>query len=141
MMRVIVIGGSGHIGTYLIPMLVERGHEVVNVSRGQRSHYEAHTAWDQVVQVQADRNVEDQDDTFARRILDLKPDVVIDLICFTEDSTRRIVEKLSGHIQHFLHCGTIWVYGHSTIVPASEDQPLYPFGDYGIQKAKIESFL
>jgi nucleoside-diphosphate-sugar epimerase len=140
-MRVIVIGGSGHIGTYLIPMLVEKGHEVVNVSRGQRAPYVDHASWDQVIQVQADRNAEDQDDTFARRILDLKPDIVIDLICFTEDSAQRIVETLRGHIQHFLHCGTIWVYGHSTTVPASEDQPLEPFGEYGIQKAKIEHYL
>ena len=36
-MRVVVIGGSGHIGTYLVPMLVERGHEVINVTRGERA--------------------------------------------------------------------------------------------------------
>ena len=30
-MRVIVIGGSGHIGTYLTPRLVEEGHNVVSV--------------------------------------------------------------------------------------------------------------
>ncbi len=140
-MRVIVIGGSGHIGTYLIPMLVERGHAVVNVSRGQREPYLPHAAWNHVTQVQANRDAEDQDDTFARRVLDLKPDIVIDLISFTEDSTRRLVETLQGQIQHFLHCGTIWVYGHSTSVPATEDQPLYPFGEYGTQKARIERYL
>ena len=30
-MRVVIIGGSGHVGTYLAPRLVEAGHEVVNV--------------------------------------------------------------------------------------------------------------
>jgi uncharacterized protein YbjT (DUF2867 family) len=35
-MRIAVIGGSGHIGTWLTPMLVEAGHEVVVVSRGLR---------------------------------------------------------------------------------------------------------
>ena len=35
-MKIIVIGGTGHIGTYLVPHLVEAGHEVINVSRGQR---------------------------------------------------------------------------------------------------------
>ena len=34
MTRVVVIGGSGHVGTYLVPRLVEAGFEVVNVSRG-----------------------------------------------------------------------------------------------------------
>ncbi|HEX4215236.1 MAG TPA: NAD-dependent epimerase/dehydratase family protein, partial [Candidatus Dormibacteraeota bacterium] len=41
-MRVVVIGGRGHIGTYLVPRLVERGHEVVNVSRGERQPYLPH---------------------------------------------------------------------------------------------------
>ena len=71
----------------------------------------------------------------------LKPDVVIDLICFTEASNRQLVEALRGQVQHFIHCGTIWVYGHSTQVPASEDQPRHPFGEYGIQKAAIEAYL
>lgn len=140
-MRIVVIGGRGHIGTYLIPMLIEKGHEVINVSRGQRAPYLPHAAWNQVKQVEADRDAEDGQKTFAKRILDLKADIVIDMICFTEDSARQLVETLQGHVQHFLHCGTIWVYGHSTTVPATEDQPLYPFGEYGIQKAKIEKYL
>jgi nucleoside-diphosphate-sugar epimerase len=34
MARVVIIGVSGDVGTYFVPALVERGHEVVNVSRG-----------------------------------------------------------------------------------------------------------
>ena len=48
---------------------------------------------------------------------------------------------LRGQVQHFLHCGTIWIYGHSMQVPAREDQPRHPFGSYGIQKAAIEAYL
>jgi uncharacterized protein YbjT (DUF2867 family) len=32
-MRIVIIGGTGHVGTYLVPRLVEAGHEVVCVSR------------------------------------------------------------------------------------------------------------
>jgi nucleoside-diphosphate-sugar epimerase len=39
MSPIVVIGGSGHIGSYLVPTLVERGHEVVNVSRGGLSRW------------------------------------------------------------------------------------------------------
>ena len=35
-MRVVVIGGTGHIGTYLVPRLVESGYEVLSLSRGKR---------------------------------------------------------------------------------------------------------
>jgi nucleoside-diphosphate-sugar epimerase len=141
MMRVVVIGGSGHIGTYLIPMLVEKGHEVINVARGQREPYLPHAAWQSVQQITANRDAEDEAGTFGQRIVALKPDVVIDLICFTEKSARQLVEALRGQVQHFLHCGTIWIYGHSTQVPASEEQPRRPFGEYGIQKAAIEAYL
>lgn len=140
-MRVVIIGGSGHIGTYLVPMLVERGHEVINVTRGKSQPYLPHAAWKSVEQVVLDRETEDKAGMFGERIRATKPDVVIDLICFTEASARHIVEALRGHIQHFLHCGTIWVYGHSTQVPATEDLPCYPFGEYGIQKARIEEYL
>jgi len=33
MSRVVVIGATGHIGTYLVPRLVDGGHEVIAVSR------------------------------------------------------------------------------------------------------------
>ena len=54
-MRVVIIGGSGHIGTYLVPRLVEAGHDVIQVSRGSREPYHAHKAWEQVRKVELDR--------------------------------------------------------------------------------------
>ena len=63
-MRVVVIGGSGHVGTYLVPRLVEAGHEVVSVSRGRREPYQIHPAWRSVEQVSLDREVEEAEGTF-----------------------------------------------------------------------------
>jgi nucleoside-diphosphate-sugar epimerase len=94
-----------------------------------------------VEQVVADREVEEEQGTFGERVLGLQPDVVIDLICFTLDSARHLVESLRGQVQQFLHCGTIWVHGPSVQVPTTEIQPRHPFGDYGIQKAAIEAYL
>jgi nucleoside-diphosphate-sugar epimerase len=48
---------------------------------------------------------------------------------------------LRGQVQHFLHCGTIWIHGPSVEVPTTELQPRRPFGDYGINKAAIETYL
>lgn len=140
-MRAVVIGGSGHVGTYLVPALVEAGHEVVNVSRGGRLPYQPHAAWERVEQVRADRAAEDAAGTFGARIRDLSPDAVIDMICFRVESARQLVEALRGRVQHFLHCGTIWVHGPSVEVPTEETAPRRPFGDYGIRKAAIEELL
>jgi len=140
-MRVVVIGGSGHVGTYLVPRLVEAGYEVVSISRGHREPYQLHPAWDEVEQVTLDRDTEEAEATFGERVLGLKPDIVVDMICFTTESANQLVEELRGRVTHFLHCGTIWVHGHSTRVPTTEDQPRRPFGEYGVQKARIEAYL
>lgn len=140
-MRTVVIGGTGHIGTYLVPGLVRLGHQVTVLSRGGRSPYQGDGGWKQVEFVQVDRAAEDAAGTFGQRVAELEPDIVIDLICFTEDSARQLAEAVHGQIQHLLHCGTIWVHGPSATVPTREDTPRRPFGDYGIQKAAIERYL
>ena len=140
-MRVVVIGGSGHIGTYLVPRLVEGGHDVVNVARGKSRPYRSDPAWDAVRWVAADRRAEDAAGIFGRRVRNLKPDVVIDLIGFTPKSTRGLVEALQDRIAHFVHCGTIWVHGSKRLSPTEEDEQRRPFGQYGVRKAAVEAFL
>lgn len=141
MSRVIVIGGSGHIGAYLVPALVERGHHVINISRDQSRKYRPHPAWNSVEQVTIDRTATDLAGTFGPYVAELRPDIVVDLISFDLPSTRSLVQALHGKVEHFLHCGTIWVYGHNAAIPATEDDPPNPFGDYGINKAAIEAWL
>jgi nucleoside-diphosphate-sugar epimerase len=141
MSRAVIIGGSGHIGTYLVPRLVEVGFEVVNVSRGQREAYRPHAAWKDVKTVTLDREAEEQAGKFGPKIRALKPDIVLDMICFTLASAKHLREALSGEVQHFLHTGTIWVHGPSAVVPTTEMQARKPIGAYGTQKAAIEAYL
>jgi nucleoside-diphosphate-sugar epimerase len=136
-MRVVVIGGTGHIGTYLTPMLVEMDYEVVCVSRGLRKPYHPNDAWAEVDHVILDR----ANDDFATRIAELDADVVIDLTCYLPSSAVQLVDALRGRVDHFLHCGTIWVHGHSIQVPTTEDAPRATFGEYGTRKAAIEAYL
>ncbi len=140
-MRVVLIGGTGHVGTYLVPRLVGNGHHVIVISRRQRQPYQAHGAWRWVQEIALDREAEEAAGTFGQRIRDLRPDVVIDMICFTLESAQQLVGALRGEVQQFLSCGTIWVHGPSVEVPTLETQPRRPFGEYGIQKAAIEAYL
>ena len=140
-MRVVVIGGTGHIGTYLSPRLVRAGHDVCCVSRGKREPDRYGEAWSQVRRVTLDRAAGEMAGEFGRRVAELEAEAVIDLTCYTPESARQIVEALRGRVEHFLHCGTIWVHGHSVTVPTPEDAPRHTFGDYGCRKAAIESYL
>ena len=58
-MRVVIIGGTGHVGTFLVPRLVEAGHTVIDVTRGERAPYQAHGAWSRVENVTVDRTAEE----------------------------------------------------------------------------------
>jgi nucleoside-diphosphate-sugar epimerase len=141
MARIVVIGGSGHVGTYLVPKLVERGYEVVNVSRGTAAPYRPHPAWKAIEQVVVDRKAEEAEGKFGSRIAALNADVVIDMISFELEGTQQLVEALRGKIEHYLFCSSIWVHGHATSVPSTEADPTNAIDTYGINKAKIENWL
>ena len=140
-MRVAVIGGSGHIGSFLLPRLVRAGHQVVNLSRGSARPYTDDPAWTEVRPVQVDRQAEDAAGTFAGRVAGLGADAVVDLICFTPASAAALVEGLRDRTGHLLHCGSIWMHGPSTKVPLTEDDERHPVGEYGLGKDAIARLL
>ncbi|HMA21909.1 MAG TPA: NAD-dependent epimerase/dehydratase family protein, partial [Gemmatimonadaceae bacterium] len=88
-----------------------------------------------------DREAAERSGSFGRQIADLQPEVVIDLICFDRDSAAHLVAALRDRVEHFIHCGTLWVHGVPRSRPYDETAPREPFGDYGIRKAEIEKFL
>jgi nucleoside-diphosphate-sugar epimerase len=141
MSRVVVIGATGHIGSYLVPRLVRAGHEVVAVSRGERAPYHDTVEWRSVQRVAADRDAEDAAGTFGGRVADMRADAVVDLICFTPESAQQLVEALRPTRPLLVHCGTIWVHGKAARVPLTEDEPRTGYGEYGAGKAAIEALL
>jgi len=128
MSRVVVIGATGHIGTYLVPRLVRGGHEVIAMSRGARDPYHASPQWGSVTRVTVDRDAEDEAGTFGGRVAALRPDVVIDLICLTAASARQLTDALRPSRPLLIHCGTIWVHGPALRVPVTEDEPRTAYG-------------
>lgn len=138
-MRVVVIGGTGHIGTYLVPGLVGAGHDVTVISRGVRRPYREDPVWRAVRMVACDRETAEADGTFGAAVARLQPDAVVDLTCFTPAQAGHLVEALDG--QHLVHTGTIWTYGPSALVPTTEDADKDPFGEYGVNKLAVERYL
>jgi nucleoside-diphosphate-sugar epimerase len=136
-----VIGGTGHIGSFLVPRLLDAGHRVVCVSRHQRAPYTDHSAWSLVEHAIIDRSAEESHGRFGQTIASLGADVVIDLTCYTLDSAVQLVNALTGAGTWLVHCGTIWVHGPGVEVPTTEDEPRRPFGEYGCRKAAIERYL
>ena len=137
-MRVLVIGATGHVGTYLVPRLVRAGHEVVAMSRGRRDPYRPDPAWRQVRKIEIDRVAGDRRGTFGRAVADTGADVVIDLILFHPDSVPQLLNSLAGKISQYVYCGTMWVYGPTRLSPTTEEEPRAADDTYGREKAQIE---
>jgi len=141
MSRIVIIGGSGHVGSYLVPRLVELGHEVVNVSRGTAKPYRPHYAWSQIENVMLDRAEEEKNRQFGPKIAKLTPDIVVDMISFDLSSTKQVGDALRGKVEHYLFCSSIWVYGRLFTVPSTETDPPNPIDSYGKGKAESEAWL
>ena len=141
MSRVVVIGATGHVGSYLVPRLVRAGHEVVALSRGAREPYRSAPEWRSVQRVVADREAEDADGRFGERIAALAADVVVDMLCFTPESAQQLLDALRPTRPLLLHCGSIWVHGPVARVPVTEDEPRTAYGEYGTGKAAVEALL
>jgi nucleoside-diphosphate-sugar epimerase len=139
--RIVVIGATGHVGTYLVPRLVRAGHEVVALSRGAREPYVPAPEWRSVRRVAADREAEDAAGTFGERVAGLEPDAVVDMLCFKPDSARQLVDALRPARPLLVHCGSIWVHGPVARVPVTEDEPRTAYGEYGTGKVAIEALL
>ena len=141
-MKVVVIGGTGHIGSYLVPRLVMGGHDVSVVARTPRPQYtDPRLAWPAVDWIVADRTAEEGAGQWQRRMQSIDADVVMDLIAYTPEQNRLMMEAFDGRARHFLHCGTIWAYGPSGRTPYREHYPRKPTGSYGKMKVAIENDL
>ena len=140
-LHTVVIGGGGHVGSYLVPRLVEEGHRVTAITRGVSEPYGISPIWREVERVRLDRETAESDGSLGEALLRMAPDVVVDLICYRLESARYLVDALRGSVSQVLHCGTIFVNGHGVRVPTTEDQPRNPFGEYGTRKAEIEAYL
>lgn len=106
-----------------------------------RNPYHDSPEWASVKRLVIDRAAAESDGTFASKIHELAPDVVLDLICFTVDSASHLVNALKDRIELLAHCGTLWVHGVPKSRPYDETAPRNPFGEYGIRKAEIERYL
>ncbi len=138
-MNITVIGGTGHIGTYLVPSLVRDGHAVTVVSRGQQRPYTEDDAWTSVEMVTCDREKAEADGVFGQLIAAQRPEGVIDLRLFTTSQAHQLIDSLDG--QHLVVTGSIWSWGRTSVVPMTEDVPKEPLTPYDTGKAALEDFL
>lgn len=141
-MKILVVGGTGHIGSYLIPRLIQNGFDVSVTARAPKPKYVLpEMGWNKVNWVICDKKAEEASGEWSKRLADIDVDAVVDLISYTQEQNNIMVEAFKGRISHFINCGSIWAYGPSLRVPHLEHYPRKPQSDYGKNKTAIEKDL
>lgn len=134
-MKVLLIGGTGLISTSIVNQLVERGDEVTVYNRGV-------TPWripKTVKEIKGDRW---KTQAFEDQMKGLSFDAVIDMVAFAPENAESLLRAFTGRVKQIIVCSTVCVYGGPlTKLPATDEEPHRPVGDYGKNKSKIESIL
>ena len=137
--KVVVLGSTGYIGSYLVPMLVKHDFEVVAVSRGKSQPYIQDYAWENVQNIRLDRT---KNKNFAKAIAQIKADVVIDLINFDVSETKKMVAASKDTpLSQYVYCSSIWAHGRAEILPIQPNSSKKALDNYGKDKYSSEIFL
>jgi len=114
MEKMLVIGGTGHIGKELVPRLVNDGFDVSIITRG-KSTIETDSSWDKVHFLEAD--YQRDNNRWSEFIGDMRPEVIIDILGTDVPTTFKASLE---NLRHFIACGSFWMYGPPKIIPTPE---------------------
>lgn len=134
-MKVLVLGGTGYIGSHAVEELARRGHQVSVFARGlTRPQFP-----ENVSLVKGDRN--NREDLARARSRGFE--AVIDINAYTREQTQAAIDAFDGAISRFVHLSTMAVCRKESFLPVDEDDPLVtdPTAGYGYDKAECERAL
>lgn len=137
MKKVVVIGATGHVGSYLVPDLVKKGYQVTAITRGTRKAYGYESSvWDKVKTYNLSR-----EELYSTDLSELtSADVVCDLIAYDVEGVKKIVSKISQET-FYIQIGSIWTYENKEYLPVDENHPKNATQTYGKEKGLIEDYL
>lgn len=132
-MKILVIGGTGHIGSHLIPMLVSQGHSVYIATRGNKKV-------DNDAFVNANFiNCNASDSESMKEIAEqYNFDTVIDFPGTAYTTWNVFKDK----VEHIIVCGSLWMFGRPKQIPTPEIfQSKCPFQYYVTRYEQIGEML
>ena len=111
-MKALLIGGTGHVGSHLVPILLSRGHEVVIGSRGKTAG-SLGAAADKVRFVTVDAH---DPASLAALAASEHFDAVVDF----PGTAWNVWNAFRDSTDHLIACGSLWMLGYPHVVPTPE---------------------
>lgn len=140
--RILLLGGTGAIGTHVAPELLRRGFSVVVTSRSEHAPDASGVEY---------RQGNAKDDAFLDTLLAERFDAIVDFMIYSTEAFKKRCEKLLTHTSHYVFLSSYRVYGDCGCAPITEesprlldsvDDPAYLKTDeYGLAKARQEDVL
>ena len=131
-MRILMMGGTRFIGVYLTQILVDQGHEVVLLNRGNRP-----LPIEGVSHIRADRSDADQlQDKLAQEFFD----VIFDNNGRKLSDTQPLADLFQGRVKQFIYMSSAGVYLKSEQMPHREEDATDPQSRH-LGKAQTEAYL
>ncbi len=137
---VLVIGGYGHIGRFLVPRLVRGGWEVTVLTRGNQAPPDGE-AWRDLPHRHVAGNYQDLTEKrqWSNLLKETAPGVVIDILA---RSAPAVVQACPAGVSHVVVCGSVWMYGPPRQIPTPErTQGPFPFEFYRLRYQQLQELL
>jgi len=137
---VLVTGGYGHIGTFLVPRLVRAGWQVTVLTRGRKKPPDS-ADWQDLPHrhLNADYSELCKHDQWKDLLAELRPAAVIDTLARDAPA---VVRACPASVEHVIVCGSVWMYGPPRQVPTPErTQGECPFEPYRQRYQQLLSLL
>ena len=152
-MKILVTGGAGYIGSFMVKRLISRGDEVHVIDSLERGHKDAIDSeaifhqmnlmdWDEVEQVFSSSQF-DAVIHFAGYISmeESARDPGL-YFCNNTSGSLEIIEHCKrNNVKNFIFSSTAGVYGNPIKIPIPEDHPTNPVNPYGESKLMVEKIL
>lgn len=111
-MKILVIGGTGHVGSFLVPMLLRRGHDVAIGCRGRTSGHTG-SALDG-----ARRVICNSGDLASLK--EVAENEVFDVVVDFPGTAWNVWQAFADTAEHIVACGSLWMLGYPHVVPTPE---------------------
>jgi len=152
-MKILVTGGAGYIGSFMVKRLISRGDKVHDIDSLERGHKDAIDSeaifhqmnlmdWDEVEQVFSSSQF-DAVIHFAGYISmeESARDPGL-YFCNNTSGSLEIIEHCKrNNVKNFIFSSTAGVYGNPIKIPIPEDHPTNPVNPYGESKLMVEKIL
>ena len=140
--KVLVPGGTGALGVYLVPELLDLGYEVDVITLDERQSDNPRLRYFKA-------NAKDTE--YIKKMLNNGYDAIVDFMIYpTKEEYEKFISLYLKNTEHYIFLSTYRVYANEEhpvretsprLLDVSQDQVLLTSGDYCIYKAESEEFL